>query len=114
MRFINLLLDLCQEWEEIITLGSENPKEWVVYHKCTKWTRDKHCRRKGMVSVNQKDKIYFINDGLSKESLNDIIQALETHPNRNVPLVLLDLVKLFNKEKKHYSLRNLTLKYPVC
>ena len=28
MRFINLLLDLCQGWEEILTLRKEELKEW--------------------------------------------------------------------------------------
>ena len=32
-----------------------------------------HCRNKEMISVNQEDKIHFIKDGLSKESLDDII-----------------------------------------
>ena len=48
-------------------------KRMMVYHKCAKWTCDKHYRSKGMVFVNQEDKIHLIKDGLSKESLNDII-----------------------------------------
>ena len=67
-----------------------------------------------MILVNQEDKIHFIKDRLSKKSLDDIIQALEMHPSGNVHRVLLNLVKLFNKEKKHYGLRNLTLKDLVC
>ena len=67
-----------------------------------------------MILVNRKDKIYFIKDRLSKESLDDIIQALEMHPSGDVHCVLLDLVKLFNKEKEHYNLENLMLKDPVC
>ena len=51
--------------------------------------------------------IHFIKDGLSKESLDDIIQAFEMHFSENVHNVLLNLVKLFNKEKKRYSLGNL-------
>ena len=39
--------------------------------------------------------------GLSKESLNDIIQTFETHPSGDVHYILLDLVKLFNKEQEH-------------
>ena len=54
-----------------------------------------------MISVNQKDKIHFIKNGLSKKSLNDIIQAFETYPNGNVHHILFDLVKLFNKKKKN-------------
>ena len=42
--------------------------------------------------------------------MDDIIQALETYPSGDVPIVLLDLMKLFKKEKKRYSLGDLTLK----
>ena len=70
-----------------------------VYHKCTRWTCEKCYRSKGMISINQEDKIHFIKDELSKESLDDIIQALEMHSSGNVHRVLFDLVKLFNKEK---------------
>ena len=89
-------------------------KRMGVCHKCARWTCDTHCKSKGMVSVNREDKIYFIKDGLSKESLDDILQALETHPSGYVQEVLLDLVDLFNKENECYSLGNLTLKDPVC
>ena len=67
-----------------------------------------------MISVNWEDKIHFIKDRLSKESLDYIIQAFEMHCVGDVHCVLLDLVKLFHKEKEHYSLGNLTLKNPVC
>ena len=67
-----------------------------------------------MISINRKDKIHFIKDGLSKESLDNIIQALETHPSVDVYHVLLDLIKLFNKEKERYSLGNMTLKDLIC
>ena len=67
-----------------------------------------------MVSVNREDKIRFIKDGLSKEPLDNIVQALETHPSGDVHIILLDLMKLFNKEKERFSLGDLTLKDPVC
>ena len=67
-----------------------------------------------MISVNQKDKIHFIKNRLSKEFLDDIIQALKTHPSGDIYHVLLNLVKLFNKEKEGYNLRNLMLKDPIC
>ena len=89
-------------------------KRMRVCHKCARWTCDKRCRGKGMVSVNREDKIQFIKDGLSKEPLDNIIQALETHPSGDVHIVLLDLVQLFKKEKERYSLGDLTLKDPVC
>ena len=37
-----------------------------------------------MVFDNREDKIKFIRDGLNKESLDDIILSLETHPIRYV------------------------------
>ena len=89
-------------------------KRMGVCHKCARWTCDKRCRSRGMVSVNREDKIRFIKDGLSKESLDNIVQALETHPSGYVHGVLLDLMKLFNKEKERFSLGDLTLKDPVC
>ena len=89
-------------------------KRMGVCHRCARWNCNKHCRSKGMVSVNREDKIKFIKDGLSKESLDDIIQTLETHPSGEVHVVLLDLFKLFNAENERYSLGDLTLKDPVC
>ena len=47
---------------------------------------------------------------MSKESLHDIIQSLKMHPSRDVYIGLLNLMKLFNKEKEYYSLGDLTLK----
>ena len=66
-----------------------------------------------MLSVNWGDKIHLMKDVLSKEYLDDIIQALEMYPNGDIHRILLNLVKLFNKEKEHYNLRNLTLKNPI-
>ena len=88
-------------------------KRMKVCHKCARWNCDQRCRSKGMVSVNREDKIKFIKDGLSKESLDDIIQTLETHPSGDVHHILLDLVDIFNREKERYCLGNLTLKDPV-
>ena len=85
-----------------------------VCHKCTTWTCNKYCRSKWMISINRENKIHFIKNGLSKESLDNIIQALKTYPSGNVHHALLNLVKLFNKEKEHYSLENLMLKNLIC
>ena len=63
-----------------------------------------------MVSVNQEDKIQVIKDGLSKEPLDNIIQALETHLSGDVHIVFLNLLQLFKKEKEHYNIRDMTLK----
>ena len=89
-------------------------KRMGVCHKCARWNCNKRCRNPGYVSINREDKIKFIKDGLSKESLDDIVQTLETHPSGQVHNVLLDLVRLFNIEKQRYSLGNLTVKDPVC
>lgn len=89
-------------------------KRMKVCHKCARWTCNAQCRNVGMVSVNREDKIQFIKDGLSKESLDDIHETLETHPCGTVQGTLLDLSKLFYNEKERYRLGNLTLKDPVC
>ena len=39
------------------------------------------CKTLGMVSVNREDKIKFVKDGMNKESLDDILRSLETHPS---------------------------------
>ena len=67
-----------------------------------------------MVSANRKDKINFIKDRLSKESLDDILLTLETHSCGAVHRELLRLWNLFRDEQERYSLGNLTLKDPVC
>ena len=44
----------------------------VACHKCARMSCNKNPCSLGMVSDNRKDKIQFIRDGLSKESLDDI------------------------------------------
>lgn len=89
-------------------------KRMQVCYKCARWNCNSRCKNVGMTSINREDKIKFIKDGLSKESLDNISQSLETHPSGQVQMVLLDLAELFRKEKEQYSLGNLTLKDPVC
>ena len=67
-----------------------------------------------MVSVNHKDKIQFIRDGLSKESLDDMSLTLETQSNGSVHRVIHHLYIEFQKESQQYSIGNLTLKDSVC
>ena len=67
-----------------------------------------------MTSINRLDKIHFINDGMSKESLDNILLTLEMHPSRDVQRALPDLWPIFQDEHKRYSLGNLTQKDPVC
>ena len=66
-----------------------------------------------MVSDNREDKIQFIRDGLNKESLDDILLSLETHPSGYVQGAILQLWPLFQKEHARYSLGNLTINDPV-
>ncbi|KAK9175144.1 hypothetical protein WN944_027150 [Citrus x changshan-huyou] len=60
------------------------------------------------------DKIQFIRDGLNKESLDDILLSLETHPSGYVQGAILQLWSLFQKEHARYSLGNLTINDLVC
>jgi Viral nucleic acid binding len=89
-------------------------KRLKVCHKCARWTCNTNCKNIGMASINREDKIQFIKDGLSKESLDDILLTLETHPSGDVQRVILDLWHIFEKEHQRYSLWNLTLKDHVC
>ena len=89
-------------------------KRMRVCHKCARWTCDARCRNIGMASINREDKIQFLKDGLSKESLDDIRLTLETHPCGQVQQYLFIYWKLFKEEKERNSLGNLTVKDPVC
>ena len=75
---------------------------------------DKNPCSLGMVSDNREDKIQFIRDGLNKESLDDILLSLETHPSGYVQGAILQLWPLFQKEHARYSLGNLTINDHVC
>ncbi|TXG57866.1 hypothetical protein EZV62_015695 [Acer yangbiense] len=83
-------------------------------YKCARTTCNTPCHSLGMVFVNREDKIQFIKDGLSKESLDNIFFTLETHPSGYVHMAIFDLWTQFRKEHVRYSLGNLTLKDPVC
>jgi len=76
--------------------------------------KNPRCKALGMVFVNREDKIKFVKDGMSKESLDDILRSLETHPSGYVQREIQNLWKLFQKESAQFSLGNLTLKYHVC
>ncbi|KAL5732495.1 hypothetical protein ACOSQ2_032187 [Xanthoceras sorbifolium] len=89
-------------------------KKLGVCYKCARTTCNIHCHSLGMVSVNREDKIQFIKDGLSKESLDNILLTLETHPSGYVHIAILALWNQFQREQERYSLGNLTLKDPVC
>ncbi|KAH9670241.1 Ribonuclease H [Citrus sinensis] len=79
-----------------------------------RWLIEAKVRSAGMVSDNREDKIQFIRDGLNKESLDDILLSLETHPSGYMQRAILQLWPLFQKEHARYSLGNLTINDPVC
>jgi len=66
-------------------------KRLKVYHRCARWTCNAKCCSSGMVSINREDKIQFIKDGLSKESLDNLLLTLETHPSGDVHHAIHDL-----------------------
>ncbi|KAK9222179.1 hypothetical protein WN944_010611 [Citrus x changshan-huyou] len=74
-----------------------------------RWLIEAKVRLAGMISDNREDKIQFIRDSLNKESLDDILLSLETHPNRYVQGAILQLWPLFQKERARYNLGNLTI-----
>ena len=89
-------------------------KRLKVCQRCAKWTCNAKCRSLGMVSINREDKIQFIKDGLSKESLDNLLLTLETHPSGDVHRAIHDLWPHFHKEHNRLSLGNLTKKDLVC
>ena len=68
----------------------------------------------GMLSDNREDKIQFIKNDLNKESLDDIILSLQTHPSGYVEGAIFLLLPLFQKEHARYSLGNLTINNLIC
>ena len=89
-------------------------KQLGVCYKCARMMCNTRCRTLGMVSDNREDKIKFIRDGMSKETLDDISSSLETHPSGYVHIAIRKLHTQFQKEQQQYSLGNLTKKDPVC
>jgi hypothetical protein len=67
-----------------------------------------------MISINREDKIQFIKNDLSKESLDNLLLTLETHPSGDVHRAIHDLWPYFHKEHDRLCLENLTKKDPVC
>ncbi|XP_052172242.1 uncharacterized protein LOC127788168 [Diospyros lotus] len=79
-----------------------------------RWLIEAKVRIWGFTSINRDDKICFIKDGLSKESLDDIRLTLETHPCGIVQREILALWTQFRSDHQRYSLGNLTIIDPVC
>ena len=67
-----------------------------------------------MMSDNREDKIKFIIDGLNRESLEDILLSLKTHPSGCIQHAISQLWPSFQKECARYSLKNLTINDPIC
>ena len=67
-----------------------------------------------MVSINLEDKIKFVKNDMSKESLDDILRPLETHPSGYVQREIHNLWNFFKNESIWFSLGNRTLKDFVC
>jgi len=65
-------------------------KRLKVCHRCAIWTCNAQCRYLGMISINREDKIQFIKDDLSKESLDDLLVTLETYPSGDVHCAIHD------------------------
>jgi hypothetical protein len=89
-------------------------KRLKFYHRCARWTCNAQCRSLEMVSINREDKIQFIKDGLSKESLDNLLLTLEPHPSGDVHHAIHHLWLYFHKKHDRLSLGNLTKKDHVC
>ena len=89
-------------------------KRLKVCHISARWTCNAKCRSLGMVFINREDKTQFIKDGLSKESLDNLLLPLETHLSGDVHRAIHDLWLHFYKENDRRSLGNLTTKDHVC
>jgi hypothetical protein len=91
-------------------------KRLKVCHKCAKINEacNRHCRSLGFVSNNREDKLQFIKYGLSRESLDNVLESLETHPSGLVQSEIYKLWVQFQEEHARYSLGNLTQNDPVC
>ena len=69
------------------------------------------CKYLGMVSDNREDKIKFVKDDLSKESLDNILGSLKTHQSGHVQY---EIHRLWRQERAQCNLENLTQKDHVC
>jgi hypothetical protein len=66
-------------------------KRLKVCHRCVRCTCNAQCHSLEMVSINREDKIQFIKDDLSKESLDNLLLTLEMHPSGDVQCAIHDL-----------------------
>ena len=99
----NIPTDICWLIESKVRLAGELPPKFIAYmpgcgkghyarkrrarricaacHKCARMRCYKNPCSLGMKYDNREDKIQFIRDDLNKESLDDILWSLETHPS---------------------------------
>jgi hypothetical protein len=97
------------------TFTKKHSAKWLkVCHRCARWTCNAQCHSLGMVSIYREDKIQFIKDDLSKESLDNLLLTLETHLSGDVHHAIHDLWPYFHKKNDWHSLGNLTIKNLVC
>ena len=74
-----------------VLLQRRRAKRLKVCHRFARWTCNAKCRSLGMISINREEKIQFIKDDLSKESLDNLLLTLETHPSGDVHRAIHDL-----------------------
>ncbi|XP_052288997.1 uncharacterized protein LOC127903001 [Citrus sinensis] len=100
----------CERLRLLMINGIPSDIRWLIEAK----VRLADCKSLGMVSDTREDKIKFVKDGMSKESLDDILRSLETHRSGIVQREIYNLWILFQKQSAQLSLGNLTQKDPVC
>jgi hypothetical protein len=66
-------------------------KRLKVCHRYARWTCHAQWHSLGMVSINHENKIQFIKDGLSKESLDNHLLTLKMHPGGDAHRAIHDL-----------------------
>ena len=65
-------------------------------HSCVRLGCNREvCKSLRMVSDTCEDKIKFVKDGMSKESLDDILRSLKTHRSEHVQYKIYKLWRLF-------------------
>ena len=72
-------------------------KQLGVCYKYARMTCNTRCRTLGMVSNNHEDKIKFIRNGMSKETLDDISSSLE----RTVDMCILQFANYIHNSRKN-------------
>jgi len=90
-EFSNLFISYMSETGKSTFAKKRHAKRLKVCHRCARWTCNTQCRSSGMISINREDKIQFIKDDLSRESLDNLLLTLETHSIKDVHRAIHDL-----------------------